>query len=64
MTTRNGHRKSLSQPERSFWREVFIARITFDPMTVSAEDSVRTAGEFADKAVEEFRVRVTWGPSK
>lgn len=63
MASRNNHRRPMSQPERSFWRDVFTTRATFDPLDVSVERAVEACADFADKAVEEYRKRITWRQS-
>lgn len=57
-------RNPMTQPERTFWRDAFLAaeqafltrRGTMRPSSKAAE----LAADYADAAVDEFRKRVTW----
>lgn len=65
MATKNGnhHRKSLTQPERSFWRDVFIALApdkAVEHIDEGNDAAVSATADFADKAVAEYRKRITW----
>jgi hypothetical protein len=59
MATKN-HSKSMSQPERAFWRDVFLRRIHFWDADLSIQEATKRAGDYADEAVLEYRKRVTW----
>lgn len=64
MATKNGnHRKSMSQPERAFWRDVFKAIAPWHEPDEDIDESVERAADFADKSVDEYRKRITWRKS-
>lgn len=58
------HGKSMSQPERAFWRDVFA---TSNQAFLNRRGTMRSplkaaalAADHADAAVEEYRRRITW----
>jgi hypothetical protein len=60
MPPRKNHRTSMSQPERGFWRDVYVgAELPPDPDRTDAEEA-RLRANKADAAVAEHRRRVTW----
>jgi hypothetical protein len=52
------HKDSMSQPERTFWREVFLLTPPHHPWKV--EEQIKARADFADAAVIEYRRRVMW----
>jgi hypothetical protein len=58
------HGKSMSQPERAFWRDAFVsanqAFLTRRGTMRSPVKAAALAADYADAAVEEFRRRITW----
>lgn len=59
MASQKNHRP-MSQPERAFWRDICVARSTFDPLDVPTDVAVRAVADYADKLIDEYRKRVTW----
>ena len=57
------HGKSMTQPERAFWRDVFIAIAAQCAGGRSNEKLVAKASDVADLAVAEYRQRITWRQS-
>jgi len=62
MVTKN-HKQSMSQPERAFWRDVFIRALIASRYSAGPEDAAREAAEYANAAVIEYRKTVTWRQS-
>lgn len=62
MVSHKNHRP-MSQPERALWRDVLVALLTFSPIDLSHEKAVGDAADLADKAVAEYRKRITWRQS-
>jgi len=59
MVTKN-HKQSMSQPERAFWRDAFLAGPRPPFQWVSLEEEIKERADFADAAVQELRRRLTW----
>jgi hypothetical protein len=59
MATKN-HKQSMTQPERSFWRDVVIADLSREGRTHSIQKRIERASDLADLAVAELRARITW----
>jgi hypothetical protein len=60
---RKDHGKSMSQPERSLWRDVLIADLSREGRTRSIDKRIERASDLADLAVLAYRERVTWRQS-
>lgn len=65
MASRNT--KPMTQPERAFWRDAFLAA---DSAFLIRRGTMRSparaaelAADYADAAVEEYRRRITWRQS-
>ena len=63
MATKNGNHRKMSQPERAFWRDAFLAVAPWHEPDEKLETSVQRAADFADLAVAELRKRITWRQS-
>ena len=61
MVTKN-HKQSMSQPERAFWRDVFL-RALIVPSNGEKhfpDDAASDAADYANAAVREYRKTITW----
>lgn len=60
---RDQHRP-MSQPERAFWREAFVAAnrsfLLRRGTARSPHNAAALAADYADAAVDEYRKRITW----
>jgi hypothetical protein len=57
--------KRLTQPERAFWRDAFLAvtsQLFAEPR--SNDYAATVAADFADRAVQEYRTRILWRDRK
>ena len=66
MASRN-NQKSMSQPERGFWRDAFLAAhrsFLLRRGTMRSPDrAAELAADYADAAIAEYRHRITWRQS-
>lgn len=63
MGTKDGHRP-MSQPERAFWRDAFLAAqssfLSRRGTMRSPRRAAALASDYADAAIDEYRKRITW----
>lgn len=66
MASKNDKRP-MSQPERSFWRDAFLAAnqsfLLRRGTMRSPQRAAELAADYADAAVDEYRRRITWRQS-
>ena len=60
--------KQMTQPERAFWRDAFLAAASaLIPLSSSSsviKEVVQDAADLADAAVQEYRTRILWRDRK